>query len=152
MGDEHFASARQLLRWASEDIESLNTACERFLSDEPYSLVFEDDDETGYVFLKLVMASVPDEVCKLASHALWDIKHALDHAACAAVRAVRGDQIADIHFPIGSHLNHFKSMLKATANKGAELKYPLALHDTFRSFEPYPLAMATPAAVTSFAF
>ncbi len=133
-----FSSAWQLLRWASEDIENLDSASEAFLGNNPYTFFFEDDAESGDVFLKLRVASVPDKICKLASHALWDIKHALDHATCAAVVAVGGVQDSDIHFPVRSHPNDFESALRATAKNSSELKYPASLHDTFRRFEPYP--------------
>jgi hypothetical protein len=135
---EIFSSARQLLRWANEDIKSLEAASETFLRNNPYSFRTEFDSETGETLLKLKMAPVPNEICKLASHALWDIKHALDHATCAAVVAAGGTQDVDIHFPIRSHLNDFNSALKATVKKSTALKYPALLHDTLRSFEPYP--------------
>lgn len=135
-----FESARTLLRWASVDIQNFYLSEQAFIDDAPYEVFTELDADTGHHFLKARMAKVPDELCKLASHALWDIKHSLDHATCAAVRKIYGPDIDDIHFPIRSHLNSFESALRATMKvAGAEvLKYPVQLHDVLRRLEPYP--------------
>jgi hypothetical protein len=133
-----FPGARQLLRWVHEDLQSLEAASHAFLGSQPYTPVFEPDPESGDVFLKLRMAAVPDEICKLASHALWDIKHALDHATCSAVRSIKGEDIGDLHFPIASHPNDLEAKLRHIPKSGAEFRYPAGLHDIFRSFEPYP--------------
>ena len=150
MAERFFHSARALLGWAREDIEDLNAATEHFFGDHAYEVFHEIDPESGNIFLKVRVAEVPDYICKLASHALWDIKHALDHATCAAVREIRGGLVEDIHFPTTSHPNDLEAKLRATVNKGAELKYPVVLHDLFRSLEPYPTGNGYPGGGNEF--
>lgn len=138
MTDKTFPSARQLVRWAREEVERLDSASEAFLDSDPYTPVLDADPETGDVFFKLRMAVVPDEICKLASHALWDIKHALDHATCAAARVITGGDVGDLHFPIAAHPNDLEAKLRHIPKGEIAPRYPAGLHDTFRSFEPYP--------------
>ena len=145
-----FSSAWSLLRWAREDIANLSLATKTFVNGDLYTVFAEDDPDTGDMFLKVRMASVPDEISKLASHALWDIKHALDHATCAAVRVIMGNDIEDIHFPVASHPNDLESRLKTTLKDKTTLKYPSELHGLFRSFEPYPASDKFPGGGNEF--
>lgn len=133
-----FSSARTMLRWAREEIQNLDSATRAFLALTPYTLFTEPDPKSGKQFIKVAMTTVPDEICKFASHALWDIKHALDHAAFAAVRAVRGDKVGDIHFPIASHPQDLEKKLTHIPLKQLLPRYPIELHGVFRNFEPYP--------------
>lgn len=133
-----FSSARRLLNWAREDVQELESASRAFLSGDAYEIVQEIDSEAGETLVKLRTNPVPDYIIKLASHALWDTKHALDHAACAAVRAFRGDSVEDIHFPIASHPNDLEHRLTHIPKNKTEPRYPAVLHQTFRDFEPYP--------------
>lgn len=138
VADDRFSSARTLLRWAREDIQDLDLKAEAFLRSAPYAPFIEPDPETGNVFFKVRMTQVPDEISKLASHALWDIKHALDHATCSAVRAIYGSGIGDIHFPVASHPNDLQAKLRHVPKGQVNPKYPVELHNLFGSFEPYP--------------
>lgn len=136
--DKTFPSARQLLRWAREDLQRLEASGHAFLRDQPYLPVIEAIPESSDKILKFRMAAVPDEICKLASHALWDIKHALDHATYAAARTIKGGDVGDIHFPVGSHPNDLNARLEHIPKGETDPRYPAGLHDIFRSFQPYP--------------
>jgi hypothetical protein len=93
----------------------------------------ELDSEPAHVAFKIRIAPVPDKLCKLASHVLWDIKHAADHATYAAIRAVTDADPGDVHFPVCSHPNDLHARLN-----GPNSKYPVALRPLFASFEIYP--------------
>lgn len=128
-----FSSARQLVRWAREDIKQFDTVCQGFLGSNKSHSVFTDVDlDAGRMDLKLRVAPVPDELRKLASHALWDIKHALDHAMYAAAYAVLGRDPGDLHFLTGTSLNNLRSRLY-----GPKSKYPPELRPLIESFEHY---------------
>ncbi len=137
LAETGFASARALLRWANESIQEADVAANAFLDGHPYTGFFDTNPQTGEKLVKVRMANVPDQVCKFASHALWDIKHALDHATSSAVREIYGNATSDVHFPIGSHLNDLNSKLAHVPKGATAPKYPVALHELFRSFEPY---------------
>lgn len=133
-----FSSARALIRWAREDIQQLELESEFFLSGESYEIIEEPEPVSGDTLIKARMAPVPDQLCKLASHALWDLKHALDHATFAAVQAIRGREAAEVYFPICSHPNDLEARLRSTPKGQSQLRYPTELHDVFRKLEPYP--------------
>jgi hypothetical protein len=139
-----FSSALSLLRWAREDIQDLEAATKGFLDSCPYTFFHEADPDSKNPFLKARMAEVPDEICKLASHALWDIKHALDHAVCAAVRAIRGPEIPDLHFPVANHPNDLEAKLRHIPKGETLPRYPVELHNFFRACEPYPTSDTYP--------
>lgn len=132
------SSARDLIRWAREDAESFDAGNDIYFAGNPYAYLFEDDPKTGHVFLKIGVAPIPDELRKLASHAIWDLKHSLDHATYAAILAVTGaPPIKDTYFPWCDHPNALETKL-TRPDKDGIVKYPPVLHDLFRSFEPYP--------------
>jgi hypothetical protein len=133
-----FASARDLLRWAREEVQKFDSVAEGFVSGNPYSQVREIDPQAGQLVLKLRVAPVPDELRKLASHALWDLKHALDHATCAAILTVTGRAADDVHFPWSSHPRDLEFKLSHVSKRYPDGKYPAVLRDVFRGFEPYP--------------
>ena len=104
---------------------------ERFLSRDAYTRIEEIDPNTGHIVLKIRIADFPDALPKLVSHAVWDLKHSLDHATNAAIAAVTGNSSPDdIHFPFRSSPADLQHRL--------DRHFPVELHPIFRSFEPCP--------------
>lgn len=133
-----FDSARDLLDWACEDIVDFDAAVETFLDLKPYEVIGEFDAKAGHNVIKVRFATVPASLRKLASHAVWDLKHALDHAMWAAITLVRGRPAGDVHFLWSSHPNDLKSRLAATSKRNPDGKYPPELWDFIQGLEPYP--------------
>jgi len=137
------SSARDLIRWAREDAEEFETGVQAYITANPYTPFREDDPETGHVFLKIEITPVPDQLQKLACHALWDLKHALDHATYAAILAVTGER-RDVHFLWATHPTDLDRRLTHISKNYPNGKYPGVLHNLFRRFEPYPTGNGYP--------
>ena len=133
-----FTSARELVNWAREDANDLDLAEQIFFGGHPYTRLREFDAKAGHDVLKLRVPAVPSHMRKLATHAVWSLKHALDHATCSAILAVTGQTPEEVTFPFVSHRNALEGRLTAVSKRHPKGKYPLELLPLFRRFEPYP--------------
>jgi hypothetical protein len=129
-----FESARQLVGWARDDIRAFELAAAIFANDKSSHGVRQQlDSISGELIVKFWVAPVPQELCKLASHALWDVKHSLDHGMHEACETIVGSDPGDVHFLVASHLNDCRKRLY-----GESSKYPPELRSLIESFEIYP--------------
>lgn len=134
MLNDGFEGARELIRWAREDIQELKVLTKRFAEDgDAYHQFVEFDPEAGDYALKVRVADVPSALRKRATFALWGIKHALDHAMRAAIMEITGGDPGDVHFLFSSHPNDMRARLH-----GPNSKYPLAIRPLIESFQIYP--------------
>lgn len=138
---EGFSSAREMLGWVGEGLSEFQAAVQAFSTNgDSYSLVQDFNEDGTEITLKVRIPALPNNLRKLATHAIWDIKHALDHATHAAVSLIVGGDPGDIHFPVASHPNDLRAKLY-----GPKSKFPPELRDTFNGFECYPTGHGYPS-------
>lgn len=135
-----YSSARTLVRWSLESVDELANVARAFHGRLEERIFLEPDADGQRHFVRLRLEPVPDYCCKLASHALFDAKHALDHATHAAIKAIYPDLDAEVHFPIVSHPNDLEARLLAEIGPKDHRvpKYPEPLAGIIRASEPYP--------------
>lgn len=85
--DDLFESPKALLNWAYEDLQRFKELEKAFFESEPYKRVVEFDEKFQRNAHRLRFTrSPPDEMRKLASHIVNDLRHALDQAFVTSAR------------------------------------------------------------------
>jgi hypothetical protein len=126
-----FESPRFLLAQTHENLAEFNAICARFFDGNSYANVVDVDRETGNKTFKVKFAhAFPGRARHIAATAINDVRHSLDQAVCAAVRAVTGKEPGTIYFPKGETRNDYVARVH---------KYiPDVLWPIFLTFESYP--------------
>lgn len=123
-----------MLRWAVDGLSDFQDLANRFAENrENYSIDRKLNFDGTEITFNLRVTPIPDQLRRIATHTLWDVKHALDHATYTAVSAVLGSDPGDVHFPIGNHPNNFRTKVS-----GPKSKFPVQLRPTYESFQCYP--------------
>ncbi len=98
----------------------------------------EVDADSQSEQLKLIVPPLPDKLRKLATNALWEIKHAADHAVRAACDLVGGGEPGKVYFPVGSHPANLAERVQNNP------RYPAPLHELLEGFQIYPRGNSYP--------
>jgi hypothetical protein len=131
--EDPFSGSRLKLKRANHHINQLNTVLNDFRKLRPYRLVVEGDREpTTYHALTLrVRKNLPEPVPLIIGDAIHNLRSALDHALCDAIRKRGGKISKQTQFPIieGDDLEG------AIKNRGVDQAGPEIL-DVVRDLKP----------------
>lgn len=135
MSDDLFESPKALLNWAYEDARRFKELERAFFDGQPYDQFTEFDEEMGRDAYRIRFNRiVPDEMRKLASHVINDLRHSLDQAFTIATRFFgrapsRGSK--HIYFPwVGSP--------KMLRDRLDDWGIPAEIHPIVFEAQPYP--------------
>ncbi|GEM_PF-6349888 len=121
-------------KWANEHIQGVSKAIfdAFFVSRaDSYEIIVDDNGEAHDVEKHPFIGRVPEEVFERSSYALYNLRSALDHVACAISTAARRSK-AD--FIVGDDVNEFERAIEQAEKK--RFLSPDA-SGFIRSFRPY---------------
>lgn len=130
-----FDSPKFLVSQTLENLDEFDTLCQPIFKDNCYSNVIDVDPESGNKTFKVKFnRKVPGKARHIAATAISDLRHALDQAACASVRALTGADPSLLYFPFATNPNDLMGRLRKS--------FPDELHPVFVSFQPFPTGEA----------
>ena len=100
------------LNGAQNDLEVFNTEVGRWLGQDVYSVVDEDDPHSGYRLLGIRIAAPPPDWGRRAGHIVNDIRTALEYLVYQLAWLDSGTVQANTQFPICDTPDAFKAELK----------------------------------------
>lgn len=136
--EEAFEGTNILLEGAQEDFERLKLLCDDFmLKDPPYRLVFNKEMDPKKVIVYVEILRKPArEIRRTTYRIINDLRNSLDQAVYAASVALGQTRTDNTHFPFRESPAQLEYAL--TGPNGRTRDVPVALHDFFRSLQPYP--------------
>ena len=130
---DRFESPKALLSWAYEDIQRFKELEGLFFDNEPYERIVEFDEEMGRDAHRIrFVKAVPDEMRKLASHIINDLRHSLDQAFVIAARHFGWEPSKKqtfIYFPWATCRSDLEGRLRLI---------PKEIHGILFEAQPYP--------------
>jgi hypothetical protein len=133
---EQMSGIREKIKRAKKHIEDFRAAWLAFKSTEPYSLRIDADTDPSNPVIQVLKADpIPPELMTIAGDAIHNMRSALDHLACALVRANGNVPTIKTEFPI-------LDRPIATAKIGARFAGKVEgmrkeVIDAIRAIEPY---------------
>lgn len=134
-GHPSLNDARLKIEWTKGYLRDLHSAIAAFLESKPYSVITDNNPETGEISAKLRLAkSVSPEVQRLAGNFVTDIRSVLDYMVCELSILTDGDPArGGVEFPIAKDREEFEK--SSTQRKIRRL--PSEAQDVIRKIQPY---------------
>jgi hypothetical protein len=137
-----FHGARLKIERANQHINDLYLQSREFSNTDPYSILVEDNPETGDSVLKISMDQVtPDRMLLTVGDTIHNLRSALDFAMSDIEFNTTGTRDPHTHFPIRPTRNE----LIAAVNGGLKKKAPKAVIDFIvDTIQPYKRGIGEP--------
>jgi hypothetical protein len=137
-----FHGARLKIERANEHINDLYLQAREFSNTDPYSILIEDNPETGDSILKISMDQVaPDRMLLTVGDTIHNLRSALDFAMSDIEFDTTRTRDPHTHFPIRPTRNE----LVAAINGGLKKKAPKAILDFIvDTIQPYKRGIGEP--------
>jgi hypothetical protein len=132
----HFNAPQKSIDWAKECIDRGRLEFGKYVNNDAFSLVIEDDVETGEKVTKIALVKdIPASVEGLFRNALVDLKHSFDQSLFAAAQSMSCIRF-DRSYPWADSLIGLSAIIK-TRQKDAKTRLPdVIINEIFRQ-EPH---------------
>jgi hypothetical protein len=131
-----FDECRRAVRWAKDEISSIETSIGDFISSEPYERVIEPGTTMDeQIVLLRQTKDFPDSVRKSSHDIITYLRNALDYATSAASQAIGTENPKYTNFPFCEDRLKLEQQLRSI--KGPYRGIPKKLHPKIMSFNPY---------------
>ncbi|QKC96049.1 hypothetical protein EB231_16085 [Mesorhizobium sp. NZP2298] len=126
-----FESPLFLIAQTKENLSEFDIACKALFKSDRGTSVVDINPKTGNKTFKIKFTGrVSGRIRHIAATAISDLRHALDQAAVASVKAITKADAGLIYFPFATNPNDLMGRLKQS--------YPNEIHPTFLWCKPYP--------------
>ncbi|RWP66251.1 hypothetical protein [Mesorhizobium sp.] len=126
-----FESPLFLIARTKENLSELDAACNALFDGDCSASVVDIDPKTGNKTFKLKFTrKIPGRIRHIAATALSDLRHALDQASVASVKAITKEEPDLLYFPFAANPNDLVGRLRKS--------FPDEIHPTFLWCTPYP--------------
>ena len=133
--EEAFESPRLVFAAACEAIEGLKSLSDTFFAERFYRSGFDESDPDKVIHYVEISRNLPNSARVLAYRIFNDLRNALDQTVHGASAALGGKRLEKTSFPFRQDPADLEHVF---TGKGQCRDVPAELHDTIRSFEPYP--------------
>ncbi|WAC22908.1 hypothetical protein [Blastomonas sp. SL216] len=131
-----FDSVQQEIEWARSNLNRAGILLDQYVESQPFSLVIEDDAETGGKIHKIKrMVDPPTEIGHLIRNSILDLKHSFDRSLhVAAFTAGRED--FNKNYPWSENVAGLKAILRSRQSKNSTSLPLNIIKEIFRQ-KPY---------------